>query len=105
MKDYVGTVKTRETQFGNEACISFSRVELDKMYAKLNAKGYINLKMNKRKEVGQYGQTHSIYIDDWQPPAQVANQAPPTPTAPPAFNPQPVQQGYQNSPEPVQAPF
>lgn len=32
-----------------------------------NAKGYINLELNPRKEVGKYGETHSVSVDTWEP--------------------------------------
>jgi hypothetical protein len=28
-----------------------------------NERGYLNLTVSQRKEVGQYGQTHSVYLD------------------------------------------
>ena len=32
-----------------------------------NSKGYINFVMARRKSVGQYGDTHAVYLDTWQP--------------------------------------
>lgn len=32
-----------------------------------NDRGYVNLVIRERKEVGQYGDTHSVYLDDWKP--------------------------------------
>lgn len=37
------------------------------VHANTNAKGYINLVVSERREMSQYGETHSIYLDDWQP--------------------------------------
>jgi hypothetical protein len=32
-----------------------------------NERGYINLVIAERREVGQYGDTHSVYLDTYQP--------------------------------------
>ena len=32
-----------------------------------NAKGYINLCVGTRREVSKYGETHSVWINDWVP--------------------------------------
>lgn len=32
-----------------------------------NEKGYINLGISQRKEVGKYGDTHSVWLDTWKP--------------------------------------
>jgi hypothetical protein len=42
--------------------ISFNRTDLEKMIANLNEKDWVNLSMSPRKEVGKYGETHSITI-------------------------------------------
>lgn len=76
-KTYVGNGKEITTQYGELLKLSFSRDDLQVMNSKLNAKGYVNLNCNRRKEVGQYGHTHSIVIDDWIPnqPQQQAQPA------------------------------
>ena len=57
-----------------------------------NAKGYINLNVSKRREVGQYGDTHSIVLDTWQPGQQ--RSAPSSAATPP-----PTQEGQSGIPE------
>lgn len=47
--------------------LSFSRKDLETMQANLSEKGYINLNLNERKEVGKYGETHSMTVDTWVP--------------------------------------
>ena len=47
--------------------ISFKTDDLKKMLTEVNEKGYINLVMSQRKEISEYGQTHTIAIDDWKP--------------------------------------
>lgn len=32
-----------------------------------NARGYVNLKIGSRREVGQYGDTHTVTVDTWEP--------------------------------------
>ena len=32
-----------------------------------NEKGYINLCVGPRRETGKYGETHSVWINDWTP--------------------------------------
>lgn len=34
---------------------------------KANEKGYVNLCVSKRKQVGQYGDTHTVSLDTWKP--------------------------------------
>ena len=91
-KIYVGGAKAKEWEDGNTSFnISFSDADIKLLIENQNEKGYVNLKMNKRREPSQYGQTHSIVIDDWKP----------TPSAQPA--PQPTQQVTQVSNEQVGA--
>ena len=62
------TAKERAGRFGQEFKISFNA---DKMIAFItahkNAKGYVNLEMRKRREVGKFGDTHSVTLDTWEP--------------------------------------
>ena len=48
--------------------------------ANQNKKGYIDLCVSKRKEVGQYGDTHSVYLDTWKPKEEPSD--PPTQRSP-----------------------
>ena len=66
-KIYVGGATEKSGNFGAFHKISFKREDLELMMQNLNAKGYVNLNMNKRKQPSQYGQTHSLVIDTWQP--------------------------------------
>ena len=87
-KIYVGGAKEKAWEDGNSSYnISFSDADIKLLIENQNEKGYVNLKMNKRREPSQYGQTHSIVIDDWKP----------TPSAQPAQ--QPTQQVTQVSNE------
>lgn len=66
-KKYIGSVKTIAGNFGEFQKISFNKTDLEELEAHLNEKGWVNINMNKRREVGQYGQTHTMVIDDWKP--------------------------------------
>jgi hypothetical protein len=33
----------------------------------VNEKGYVNLGISSRKEVSQYGETHTVWLDTWKP--------------------------------------
>jgi len=62
-----------------------------------NSKGYVNLGISPRKETGKYGETHTVWLDTWQPgekPAQSQGQAqdapPRTTTTPPAAPKSPI---------------
>ena len=44
-----------------------------------NAAGYLNLVVGERREVGKYGDTHSVWLDDFVPKA---NDAKPKPLPP-----------------------
>ena len=58
------TAKTINGKFGEFYKIS---VNLEKLKEHQNEKGWVNLLMNKRKEVGQYGESHSFTLDDYIP--------------------------------------
>ena len=48
---------------------NFDQIKIGLKYSQLtpNEKGYVNLIVSKRKEVDQYGKTHTVYVDDWTP--------------------------------------
>ncbi len=75
-KIYVGGAKAIQTQHGGMLKVSFNRDDLQTMMSNLNEKGWINLNVSKRREVSQYGQTHSISVDTWQPDQQNTAQQP-----------------------------
>lgn len=69
-KKYVGGGKAIQTQYGELIKISFNAQDLQLMQSMLNEKGWINLNCNRRQQPSQYGQTHSLVIDEWQPQQQ-----------------------------------
>jgi hypothetical protein len=69
-KVYVGNGKQIDTQYGKLLKLSFSRADLVTLTNHLNEKGYVNINCNERKSVSEWGHTHSMQIDDWQPNQQ-----------------------------------
>lgn len=72
-KIYCGSAKARDTQYGEELTVSVNvstilenLIEYGFTSEKSNNK-YITLKINRRKEVGRFGETHSLTIDTWKP--------------------------------------
>lgn len=62
------TCKLIDTSNGQFMKLSFTA---DKMIqfikSNTNAKGFVNLNISERREVGQFGDTHSVKLDTWQP--------------------------------------
>lgn len=65
-KTYIdwASCKAVNWQFWEFFNISFN-VEKLQQYA--NEKGYVNVVMSKRKEPGQYGETHYFTLNEWNP--------------------------------------
>lgn len=51
-------------QFGEFFNMSFN---IEKLQQYANEKGYVNITMSKRKEPGQYGDTHYFTLNEWSP--------------------------------------
>jgi len=51
-------------QFGEFFNMSFN---IEKLQQYANEKGYVNMTMSKRREPGQYGDTHYFTLNDWKP--------------------------------------
>jgi len=77
-KTYIdwASCKAINWQFWEFFNISFNIEKLTK-YA--NEKGYVNVVMSKRKEAGQYWETHYFTLNEWNPEAnQNSNSAKPS---------------------------
>lgn len=66
-KIYIGNGKQLETKFGSMLKLSFSKKDLETMLENINEKGYININVNERKDIGKYGETHYMVVDNWKP--------------------------------------
>lgn len=63
-KKYIGgSAKAVSTQYGDILNLS---LKLEDMQAIVNEKGYVNMSVLKRKELGQYGDTHYVVENDYQ---------------------------------------
>jgi len=51
-------------QFGEFFNIS---INIEKLQQYANEKGYVNMTMSKRREVGQYGDTHYLTLNEYNP--------------------------------------
>lgn len=75
-KTYVPKCSAKEVMFESGHSIikigfhAATMIEFLKQHA--NAKGYVNLGISERKEPGQFGDTHTVWLDTWQPQRQAA---------------------------------
>ena len=65
-KTYIdgASCKAVNGQFGEFYNISFN---IEKLQQYANEKWYVNMTMSKRKEPGQYGDTHYFTLNEWTP--------------------------------------
>lgn len=69
---YVGSAKERNSQYGPEIDV---QLEIDDLAQYVTDYGYINkagklvvrLKIARRREVGRFGETHSVEVNTWKP--------------------------------------
>lgn len=66
-KIYCGSGKEIDGKYGKMLKLSFSKTDIETLLANLNEKGWVNLIASERKEVGKFGETHSITVDTWKP--------------------------------------
>ena len=70
---YCGSAKARDTQYGEQLTVSVDLTECTRLFGdygyitKDGKKHYITLKINRRREVGKYGETHTVEVDAWKP--------------------------------------
>jgi hypothetical protein len=65
------SAKARDTRFGQVINIGVKAEDLIAFANQhKNARGYVNLTVSQRKEPGQYGDTHSVTLDTYEPPAR-----------------------------------
>lgn len=66
-KQYVGSAKAIASKYGESFAISIWPKDIETLIANQNDKWWVNIIMNKRKDEGRYGETHSLTINDWKP--------------------------------------
>lgn len=69
MAQYVNGITCKAVQGSYWEFFNIS-VNIEKLQELANEKGYVNLVMNKRKEVGKYGETHSFTLNEYKPPVK-----------------------------------
>jgi hypothetical protein len=65
-KIYVKNVSVKEGKFGLKLSGKAEDV-IAQIKANTNSRGYFNWNIDKRREVGKYGETHSVSVDTWEP--------------------------------------
>jgi len=74
-KKYVGT--GRQAPNGLEIVnISVAESKVKEFWTEYNGERYLRLGVSKKREADQYGKTHSVYIDEWQPTGNAPKQEP-----------------------------
>jgi len=73
-KTYIewASCKAINWQFGEFFNMSFN---IEKLQQYANEKWYVNITMSKRREVGQYGDTHYFTLNEYNPNNTQSNQA------------------------------
>lgn len=68
-KIFCGSGKTRSGQYGDFQSVSICLTDLpaEHITTAQNGKKYINLTINKKREVDQYGKDLSVTVDTWKP--------------------------------------
>ena len=73
-KIYVPKCSAKEHKFRDGGSIIKLGMHAETMITFLrehaNEKGYVNLAIGKRREVGKYGDTHTVTLDTWKPSQQ-----------------------------------
>lgn len=84
-KTYINSITAKEVKFqstGNSVLKLSFKVEalIEFLNQHKNEKGYVNVGVSRRKEVGKYGETHTVWLDTWKPDPNRQRQ--PQPEAP-----------------------
>lgn len=70
-KKIYAPASVKEVKFANGNSILKFSFSAEKMMAFIqsnqNEKGYINFGISSRREVGKYGETHTVWLDTWEP--------------------------------------
>lgn len=65
MADYI-SINGKESKYGIKLSGKADKV-IEEIKKHTNEKGYFNFELLKRKELGKYGETHYVKVDDWKP--------------------------------------
>ena len=86
-----GSAKLREKCNWFELGYSFKADQMiEFIRANTNSRGYVNLRFNERRQLGKYGETHTVSLNDYEPQEKSPQpQARNTPPAAPQSVPSP----------------
>ena len=65
-KIYLNGINGKQGKFGVRVSINVEKF-ISELQKHKNAKGYVNINMNERRDADKYGNTHSFQLDTWQP--------------------------------------
>jgi Cys-tRNA synthase (O-phospho-L-seryl-tRNA:Cys-tRNA synthase) len=65
MADYI-SINGKESKYGIKLSGKADKV-IEEIKKHTNEKGYFNFELKKRTELGKYGETHYVKVDDWKP--------------------------------------
>lgn len=69
------SAKLIKTQHGQLMKLSFNAARLiEFIQAHTNEKGYVNLSMSERQQESKFGETHTVWLDTWQPTKRADDQ-------------------------------
>ena len=66
MPIYINKVTLKKSKFGINMSVKTDEF-IEQLRQHTNEKGYCNLEINERREVGKYGETHSMKVNEWKP--------------------------------------
>lgn len=66
-KNYLGKGKKINSKYGEMLNLSFKLEDLQKI---VNERGYVNVTVTQMKEADKYGNTHTVYENDYKPQGQ-----------------------------------
>ena len=66
---YFNGFSAKKSKYGIKLSGKVDRI-IEELNKHKNDKGYINLELTERREVGKYGETHSVKVDTWEPPSK-----------------------------------
>jgi hypothetical protein len=79
---YFNSLRGKKSKYGVKITGKVEDV-IKELYKNQNEKGYINLELLERREADQYGNTHYVQVDKWEPQhaATEVHQGPIKPTS------------------------
>ena len=67
-KIYLQKCSVKKSKFGLKFSANAEAL-IEQILKYKNSKGYFNLDITDRKEIGKFGDTHSVSVDQWEPTA------------------------------------